>query len=342
VDLLQRTQGNRRFSFSRGRGGEQVLLPFEGNDASQVQRLKDPVGVSVAPLIRQFSGISIAAPTTPALVAHAKTPARPELQVETLESFAEVTDETIEKLFNRFVSAESAPVTLRTFCQLVWRCGGGAEHTEPPYRRISRLDGLPWRARSVWSILDRRAYLPEYTAAPLVGKRAVVCGAGPCGLRAALELALLGAKVVVTEKRTAAEACGRINRIHLWEWCKQDLFGWGAKIFDPPGATFGADNDFLHIGIGELQLLLIKNALLLGVQFHFNCAAKGLEKGCLVCGNQAKLPCDFLFVADGANSTLSSNLGLRSMVMGLRGKGSAIGVVANFTNSGAPQQKALR
>merc|ERR1719247_2850425 len=55
-----------------------------------------------------------------------------------------------------------------------------------------------------------------------------------------------------------------------------------------------------------------------------------------------KLPCDFLFVADGANSELSHVLRLHSIALGLRGKGSAIGVVANFKNSGAPQQKALR
>jgi hypothetical protein len=158
----------------------------------------------------------------------------------------------------------------------------------------------------------------------------------------ALELALLGAEVVVVEKRATADACGRINRLHLWEWCVHDLLAWGAKIFDPPGGTFGGDNDFCHIGIGELQLLLMKNALLLGVKFRFGCEAEELQAGSLVCSAATKLPCDFLFVADGANSRLSATLGLRSIVSGLLGKGSAIGVVANFTNTGGAQQMALR
>lgn len=61
-----------------------------------------------------------------------------------------------------------------------------------------------------------------------------------------------------------------------------------------------------------------------------------------MCGNDTKLPCDFLFVADGANSTITHALGLRSKAIGLRGKGSAIGVVANFSNSGGADQKAIR
>eukprot|EP00913_Durusdinium_trenchii_P031958 g29931.t1 len=44
-----------------------------------------------------------------------------------------------------------------------------------------------------------------------------------------------------------------------------DLIQWGAKIFSPPGGTFGADKDYCHIGISELQYLLLKCCLLFGV-----------------------------------------------------------------------------
>eukprot|EP00439_Symbiodinium_sp_Y106_P007996 s3039_g1.t1 len=44
-----------------------------------------------------------------------------------------------------------------------------------------------------------------------------------------------------------------------------DLIQWGAKVFSPPGGTFGADKDYCHIGISELQYLLLKCCLLLGV-----------------------------------------------------------------------------
>ncbi|CAK0839581.1 unnamed protein product, partial [Prorocentrum cordatum] len=213
--------------------------------------------------------------------------------------------------------------------------------------------GAPWKARAIWDMLHARRSRPEYQAAPLAGRPVVVCGAGPCGLRAALEMALLGASVTVIEKRGLADACGRINRVHLWEWCKQDLVQWGAKLFDPPGGAFGRDNDFCHIprmplprpsdiGIGELQLLLLKNALLLGVDVRFGAEALAVEQGELACACGARLPCWSLVLSSGASSPISHAVGLNPVVVGLRGKGSAIGVVANFANSQEADQMALR
>lgn len=53
-------------------------------------------------------------------------------------------------------------------------------------------------------------------------------GAGPCGLRAAVELALLGARVVLVEKRTKFS---RHNVLHLWPFTIHDLRALGAKKF---------------------------------------------------------------------------------------------------------------
>lgn len=252
--------------------------------------------------------------------------------------------ESSGELFSRFIAAGTVSEACETFNALLHKCStlAALEPVELPYRRFRRLDGLSWRAKSVWKLLDARADLPEYAAAPLAGKRALVCGAGPCGLRTALELALLGADVTVLEKRPIHEAFSRINRLHLWEWCKQDLLGWGAKVFDPPGGTFGGDNDFCHIGIGELQLLLAKSALLLGIELRFGTEAVGVDSGSLVCRDRVRLPCEILMLADGANSPLSRALGLKAVVAEIRGKGSAIGVVANFVNSRDPQQMVLR
>jgi len=130
--------------------------------------------------------------------------------------------------------------------------------------------------------------------------------------------------------------------LHLWEWCKQDLIQWGAKLFDPPGGAFGRDNDFCHIGIGELQLLLLKSALLLGVDVRFGAEALSVEHGALTCACGARLPCWALVLSSGASSPISHAVGLNPVVVGLRGKGSAIGVVANFANSQEADQMALR
>jgi len=47
-------------------------------------------------------------------------------------------------------------------------------------------------------------------------------------------------------------------------------------------------------------------------------------------------------LSTGANSPLARSVGLRSVALGLRGKGSAIGVVANFVNSRDTRETALR
>ena len=53
-------------------------------------------------------------------------------------------------------------------------------------------------------------------------------GAGPCGLRTAIELVLLGARVVVLEKR---DSFSRNNVLHLWPFLITDLKNLGAKKF---------------------------------------------------------------------------------------------------------------
>lgn len=58
--------------------------------------------------------------------------------------------------------------------------------------------------------------------------KCLVLGAGPCGLRTAIELSLLGAQVVVLEKR---EGFTRNNVLHLWPFTIYDLKELGAKTF---------------------------------------------------------------------------------------------------------------
>jgi len=309
VDCMRSSAAGCRFSVSTGASGEQQLT-----------------------LITEDLGRVQPSPPRPALPA----------------AVAPTPEESAGELFARFVTADRSDLACQLFEQLMRRCDGANHATargEQPHRRLQRFLGssVPWRARSVWAMIQSRAQRPEYAGAPLHGKtRAVVCGAGPCGLRAALELALLHAEVRVVEKRSAVEASGRINRLHLWEWCKQDILAWGGKIFDPPGGAFGGDNDFCHIGIGELQLLLLKNALLLGVKLLFDTEALHIEDDELLCNDSKRVPCNVLVIANGANSPLTQALGLRSVALGLRGKGSAIGVVANFVNTRDTHQMALR
>jgi hypothetical protein len=80
-------------------------------------------------------------------------------------------------------------------------------------------------------------------------------------MRSAIEAQLLGAKVVVVEKR---DRMSRNNVLHLWPFVIQDLRGLGAKKFFGKFCAGSID----HISIRQLQCILLKVALILGVEFH--------------------------------------------------------------------------
>uniref|UniRef100_A0A674IHE4 F-actin monooxygenase n=1 Tax=Terrapene triunguis TaxID=2587831 RepID=A0A674IHE4_9SAUR len=104
-------------------------------------------------------------------------------------------------------------------------------------------------------------HLHEQTSSFL--PQCLIIGGGPCGLRTAIELAFLGAKVVVVEKR---DTFSRNNVLHLWPFTIHDLRGLGAKKFY--GKFCGGSID--HISIRQLQLILFKVALMLGIEIHVN------------------------------------------------------------------------
>lgn len=56
----------------------------------------------------------------------------------------------------------------------------------------------------------------------------LIIGCGPCGLRTAIEAQLLGAQVVVVEKR---DRFSRNNVLHLWPFVITDLKALAAKKF---------------------------------------------------------------------------------------------------------------
>ncbi|XP_010769719.1 protein-methionine sulfoxide oxidase mical3a-like [Notothenia coriiceps] len=172
-------------------------------------------------------------------------------------------------LFDKFVQGTTFKGTLKAFQDL-------CDHLEvrPGEYRIfyhklkSKLNY--WKAKALWAKLDKRAFQKEYKKGrACANSKCVIIGAGPCGLRTAIELAFLGAKVVLLEKR---DAFSRNNVLHLWPFTIQDLRGLGAKKFYGKFCAGAID----HISIRQLQLILLKVALLLGIEIHVNVEFKSL------------------------------------------------------------------
>ncbi|KAI5623875.1 protein-methionine sulfoxide oxidase mical3a isoform X4 [Silurus asotus] len=172
-------------------------------------------------------------------------------------------------LFDRFVQATTCKGTLKAFQELCDFLELKPSEYRVFYHKLkSKLNY--WKAKALWAKLDKRASHKEYKKGrACTNSKCLIIGAGPCGLRTAIELAFMGAKVVLLEKR---DAFSRNNVLHLWPFTIHDLRGLGAKKFYGKFCAGSID----HISIRQLQLMLLKMALLLGIEIHVNVEFKGL------------------------------------------------------------------
>ncbi|XP_076879763.1 F-actin-monooxygenase MICAL2 isoform X3 [Brachyhypopomus gauderio] len=167
------------------------------------------------------------------------------------------------RLFENFVQASTCKTTLQAFGLMCSYLELDPLEHDSFYESLKRRLTC-WRAKALWSKLDKRAGHKEYKKVQGCGStKCLIIGGGPCGLRTAIELAFLGARAVVIEKR---DTFSRNNVLHLWPFTIHDLKGLGAKKFYGKFCAGAID----HISIRQLQLMLLKIALLLGVEFHIN------------------------------------------------------------------------
>ncbi|XP_059540277.1 F-actin-monooxygenase MICAL3 isoform X18 [Myotis daubentonii] len=172
-------------------------------------------------------------------------------------------------LFDQFVQATTCKGTLKAFQELCDHLELKPKDYRSFYHKLkSKLNY--WKAKALWAKLDKRGSHKDYKKGKAcTNTKCLIIGAGPCGLRTAIDLSLLGAKVVVIEKR---DAFSRNNVLHLWPFTIHDLRGLGAKKFYGKFCAGAID----HISIRQLQLILLKVALILGIEIHVSVEFQGL------------------------------------------------------------------
>ncbi|XP_078053847.1 F-actin-monooxygenase mical1-like isoform X2 [Mustelus asterias] len=243
-------------------------------------------------------------------------------------------DNEVHSLFDKFLQGKTCRETLSLFRELCHLLNLDPGDYRSFYHKLKGSLNY-WKAKALWGKLDKRAAHKDYEQGQAcAGTKSLVLGAGPCGLRTAIELAFLGAKVIVVEKR---DSFSRNNVLHLWPFTIHDLRSLGAKKFYGKFCSGSLD----HISIRQLQLILLKVALILGVEVHVNVEYKGLiepsqdqeEKGIgwradlLPAGHPVSEYEFDVFASAGGGRYVPEGFKKKEM----RGK-LAIGITANFIN----------
>uniref|UniRef100_A0A8D0CBE0 Microtubule associated monooxygenase, calponin and LIM domain containing 2 n=1 Tax=Salvator merianae TaxID=96440 RepID=A0A8D0CBE0_SALMN len=238
------------------------------------------------------------------------------------------------QIFENFIQASTCKGTIQAFNILTRQLELDPLDCRNFYTKL-KSKVTSWKAKALWNKLDKRASHKEYKhGKACINTKCLIIGGGPCGLRTAIELAFLGAKVVVVEKR---DTFSRNNVLHLWPFTIHDLRSLGAKKFYGKFCAGSID----HISIRQLQLILFKVALMLGVEIHVNLEFVKLLEPAEDQENQkigwraeflpedhplSEYEFDVIIGADGRRNTLE---GFRRKEF--RGK-LAIAITANFIN----------
>lgn len=254
---------------------------------------------------------------------------------------------TVLQSFNAFEGAQNLLEVVATFHQLLADCGLTDIKLAQPWGVYDHVKAavaakLGFRQKQLFKLLDAKFSGDVYNKKPAARKRVCIIGAGPVGLRAAVEMALLGAQVVVLEKR---KHFSRENILHLWPWVVQDLTSLGAKVLFP---QFCHSTAYFHVGTRQLQCILLKVALLLGVTFFPATAFDGIahpdsidsgRRPFYTIVTKPQIPwMEFTAVlgASGTQDRLSDQARIKRFVFSRK---EAIGLVCYFPNHGTTEEK---
>ena len=186
------------------------------------------------------------------------------LAQSTLPAFDEEQEDPLQEAYDRFLEANDIWDILALFEDVLILADVGLDGGPNFFELLQRKLSLELNFKQnhfFRTIRQRLKRIHEISECKkLTGVQCVITGAGPVGLRAAVEFALMGADVTVMEMRNAFP---RLNILHLWDWACDDLADLGftrAELFGPGGNN--------HISTRTLQTNLTKLACLLGVRIY--------------------------------------------------------------------------
>lgn len=173
------------------------------------------------------------------------------------------------EIFAAFVAADDVEAIESKFA-LIKQLFGFDENEDVTIEKVNAAaakTNLPFKDRKLLTQFQERRN--RCSKAPYEGKSIVISGAGPCGLRSAVEARMLGCRVTVVEKR---HAFSRHNIVKTWKETISDLLSFGLQTFIPSFKPHG----HCHLGIRQIQNVLFKACLLMGVKFHYRMRSVGV------------------------------------------------------------------
>lgn len=134
---------------------------------------------------------------------------------------------TADSLYDKFVAAPDINETIESFNELCKFLDINPKNYKTVFTSLKgKLKS--WKCQSLFNKLEKRSKHNDYKNKPCARNKVLIIGAGPVGLRTAVECAFLGAQVVVIEKR---DSFSRNNVLHLWPFLIVDLKSIGIKSF---------------------------------------------------------------------------------------------------------------
>ncbi|XP_065647799.1 uncharacterized protein LOC101241235 isoform X1 [Hydra vulgaris] len=236
-----------------------------------------------------------------------------------------------DEIWNIFTEAEDCCDIIGYFKVLVKSLNIDSSLHGREFYDILKSKLTTWKCQSLWDLLNLKLKQSEYEQGSVgKGTQCLIIGAGPIGLRTAIEMLALGCKTVVLEKRTEFT---RNNVLHLWPFLLTDFRSLGAKKFYGKFGSGSID----HINIKTLQCILLKVALVLGVEIHVGVAFKHLiEPTDEISGWKASLEPENHILSKYVFNVCIGADGKKNVLPGfpqieLRGA-LAIGITCNFVN----------